>query len=217
MCAAPSHARPPSRQVTKTPSVAGEALRKSRKSEFFVCAGTTEGGFTDLTNVPPPFAVDREKASGFADLSNWLSSVGEALSSIRVPSALEVLDDRRLWSKVAIVTGASSGLGEETARTLCKGGARVIMACRDIASGTAAKKRILSSLEQSAGKSEERAHVTHTQGWVGVDVEHMGTLEVMELDVADMVSVQVQRTPCAAASVCRCPGSGWPAVLPNPS
>jgi NAD(P)-dependent dehydrogenase (short-subunit alcohol dehydrogenase family) len=40
--------------------------------------------------------------------------------------------------RTAIVTGANSGIGLVTARELARAGARVIMACRDVAKGTAA-------------------------------------------------------------------------------
>ncbi len=46
--------------------------------------------------------------------------------------------------RVAVVTGANSGLGYHTARALAMKGARVIMACRNIKKGEEAKDRILS-------------------------------------------------------------------------
>ncbi len=45
----------------------------------------------------------------------------------------QVLDGIDLTSKLALVTGASSGLGVETSRALASKGARVVMAARDVA------------------------------------------------------------------------------------
>lgn len=61
---------------------------------------------------------------------------------------------------VVVVTGASSGIGEETARTLAARGAHVVLACRDRARGEAARARMT------------------------------GDTEVMELDLASLPSVE---------------------------
>jgi NAD(P)-dependent dehydrogenase (short-subunit alcohol dehydrogenase family) len=66
---------------------------------------------------------------------------------------------------VAIVTGANSGLGYETARALARKGATVIMAVRNLEKGHAAAERI---------EGEEPA----------------GNIEVLHLDLADLASVQ---------------------------
>lgn len=67
-------------------------------------------------------------------------------------------------SRVAIVTGSSSGIGFETARILARKGARVIIAVRNLQKGTDALARIKSTTQD-------------------VDVS------VMELDLADLHSV----------------------------
>jgi NAD(P)-dependent dehydrogenase (short-subunit alcohol dehydrogenase family) len=48
-----------------------------------------------------------------------------------------------LTGKIAIVTGASSGVGAETARVLALRGAHVIMACRDLARADEARQKLL--------------------------------------------------------------------------
>ena len=70
-----------------------------------------------------------------------------------------------LEGKVAVVTGANSGLGLETARALATDGATVIMACRSVEKAKAAKEAI------------EREPLS-------------GSLEVVELDLASLESVR---------------------------
>ena len=57
----------------------------------------------------------------------------------------EILEGLDLSGKKVLVTGASGGLGEETARALAAAGASVIMAARDNTKNSEAKERILSS------------------------------------------------------------------------
>ncbi|XP_031737895.1 short-chain dehydrogenase TIC 32 A, chloroplastic isoform X2 [Cucumis sativus] len=52
-----------------------------------------------------------------------------------------------LNSITAIVTGATSGIGEETARVLAKGGARIVIPARNLKAAEEAKARIVSELE----------------------------------------------------------------------
>lgn len=67
--------------------------------------------------------------------------------------------------KIAVVTGANSGLGYETARALARKGAHVTLACRDTGKGHAAGDRLH---QQTAG----------------------GSVEVMRLDLADLASIR---------------------------
>lgn len=67
--------------------------------------------------------------------------------------------------KVAIVTGANSGIGYETALELAKKGATVVMACRNLQKAEAAANQIRQS-------------------------NPVGTVDVMELDLGDLDSVR---------------------------
>jgi NAD(P)-dependent dehydrogenase (short-subunit alcohol dehydrogenase family) len=69
-----------------------------------------------------------------------------------------------LSGKTAIVTGANSGLGFETARMMAENGATVVMACRDLKKGRKAREKI-------------------------EDGDESADLRVMELDLASLDSI----------------------------
>ena len=71
--------------------------------------------------------------------------------------------------RIAVVTGANSGLGFETARTLAEKGATVVLACRNLALAGAAAERI----------------TTMTPG---------AAVEVAELDLASLASIRAAAT-----------------------
>ncbi len=78
----------------------------------------------------------------------------------------DVLEGVDLSGVLAVVTGASTGLGEETTRALAAHGAEVVMAVRDVDRGTAAAERVRASAGGGA------------------------TLEVRQLDLASLASVR---------------------------
>src|SRR5689334_18562568 len=82
-------------------------------------------------------------------------------------TAVEALRGQRLDGLTAIVTGASSGLGIETARALAVGGATVVLACRAVTAGEAVAAGLRADLPKNAGR-----------------------LEVAALDLSDLASVR---------------------------
>jgi protochlorophyllide reductase len=72
--------------------------------------------------------------------------------------------------RVALVTGASSGLGLETAKALAAKGATVVMACRSPRKGEEARQQLLAELAHGP-----QAH---------------GALDLLSLDLADLASVR---------------------------
>ena len=84
-------------------------------------------------------------------------------------TAEEVSAGIDLTGKNAIVTGANTGIGEETARVLALRGAKVIMACRNLQKANAARDRILAGAGGSVAA---------------------GNLEVMLLDLNSLAGVR---------------------------
>jgi NAD(P)-dependent dehydrogenase (short-subunit alcohol dehydrogenase family) len=82
-------------------------------------------------------------------------------------TAAEVLEGVDLAGYRAVVTGASSGIGTETARALAAAGADVTMAVRNVAAGN----RVAEELRASLGA-------------------HAGQLQVTHLDLADLSTVR---------------------------
>ena len=77
----------------------------------------------------------------------------------------QVLEGIDLSGKLAVVTGASAGLGVETSRALASAGARVVMAVRDTAKGEKAAAQIRESVPDAQ-------------------------LEIRELDLSSLASVR---------------------------
>jgi len=71
-------------------------------------------------------------------------------------TADQVARDITLQDKNTIVTGSNTGIGKETARVLCKMGANVFMACRDIQKAESAKIDILKEIGENFS---EKLHV----------------------------------------------------------
>ncbi len=67
-------------------------------------------------------------------------------------SALQVSENHDLAGKVAVITGASSGIGKEAAKVLLVRGARVILPVRSLSKGEAVKKEL-----------EEECAATHSR------------------------------------------------------
>ncbi|GLD92509.1 hypothetical protein PINS_up001068 [Pythium insidiosum] len=92
-----------------------------------------------------------------------------------------------LHRKLAVVTGANSGIGFETALELARHGAHVVLACRNEARGREAVDKIRQTLQQdnantSSEQQQPQQPPRHQQ-------QH-GDVEFMQLDVSDLGSVQ---------------------------
>lgn len=143
-------------------------LSAAQKSAI-VAAGTVQVGlfaaaWWDL-NRRQPEQLNGSKAAWRAGL--FLNTVGPLsyFAAGRKTSDWTEADMPSQTGRVAIVTGANSGLGFETARALAQHGATVILACRNLQKAEAAAIRILAT-------------------------NPPGRVEVMALDLGDLDSVR---------------------------
>ncbi|XP_047080491.1 short-chain dehydrogenase TIC 32, chloroplastic-like isoform X2 [Lolium rigidum] len=97
----------------------------------------------------PPWIFSRKGASGFS----WASTADQVTQGLSAAGL------------TAIVTGASSGIGAETARVLAARGAHVVMAARNLAAAESVRQAVLAD-------------------------NPAATLDVMELDLSSMASVR---------------------------
>lgn len=81
------------------------------------------------------------------------------------PTALEVVDGVDLTGRVCVITGASAGLGRESARALAKTGAHVILAARN------------------------RVALADTEAWIRAEVPDAATSTV-ELELTSLVAIR---------------------------
>ena len=91
-------------------------------------------------------------------------------------TALQILHGRDLTGSVAVVTGANSGIGFETARALACHGCSVVMACRDKEKAEVAINRI--KTERPLAKCE----------WLHLDLESMETVKTFVMKFSLMHS-----------------------------
>jgi NAD(P)-dependent dehydrogenase (short-subunit alcohol dehydrogenase family) len=108
-------------------------------------------------------------------------------------TASEVLDGVDLTGKTALVTGANSGIGFETARALCKAGAAVIVAARDEEKASDAARRI-SGLTGTSGTTlvvdlADLDSVNKAASSVS------GTLDILVNNAGVMAIPELTRTP----------------------
>jgi NAD(P)-dependent dehydrogenase (short-subunit alcohol dehydrogenase family) len=85
----------------------------------------------------------------------------------RDTSTREVLEGIDLSGKIALITGGSSGLGQETARALAEKGAEVILTARDVAKGDA----VTAEVEAGAATSVLAVSAPELEGRGGLYLE----------------------------------------------
>lgn len=88
--------------------------------------------------------------------------------------------------RVVIVTGANSGIGLETTRALVARGAHVVMACRDVDRGEAARRRLASGPGTAAVEQVDLADLDSVAGLVDRLATDLDRLDALVCNAAIM-------------------------------
>ena len=102
------------------------------------------------------------------------------MSSTAVPQRWTTAAMPDLTGQIALVTGANSGLGLESARALLAKGATVVLGCRSLAKAEQARQELLFNSAATASLSQDR-------------------IALLELDLADLESVRRAAQQLAAS------------------
>src|SRR3954469_25028561 len=114
-------------------------------------------------------------------------------------TATDVIAGIDLTGKRAVVTGASSGLGEETARVLATAGADVTIAVRNLQAGTQAAARIIASSDNPrvhvslldlADQRSVKAFVAEWEAPLDILVDNAGVMANPETRTAEGWEIQ---------------------------
>jgi NAD(P)-dependent dehydrogenase (short-subunit alcohol dehydrogenase family) len=111
-------------------------------------------------------------------------------------TAAEVVHDVDLYGRHAVVTGASSGIGVETARTLASAGAEVTLAVRNVEAGEKAPDAIDEKLPAGAGELHvARLDLADPASVAGFVRAWTGPLHILVNNAGVMALPQLTRTP----------------------
>jgi NAD(P)-dependent dehydrogenase (short-subunit alcohol dehydrogenase family) len=111
-------------------------------------------------------------------------------------TAAEVIDDVDLRGRRAVVTGASSGIGVETARALAAAGAEVTLAVRDTDAGTRVVAGLAAELPPGAGPlTVTRLDLADRSTVAAFTASWSGPLHILVANAGVMGLPQLTRTP----------------------
>src|SRR3954447_11498531 len=137
-----------------------------------------------MGNSPAPESRCAKPGSG-SDVATWASVCSRGPNGGCRPrrflsvvwTAARLVDVR---GRTALITGGNSGIGFHTARELAAHGARVVLACRDIASAEAAAARMSGTPEivqlDLASRASVRAAAESWDGPLDVLINNAGVM-----------------------------------------
>ncbi|MEV6759950.1 SDR family NAD(P)-dependent oxidoreductase [Streptomyces sp. NPDC051105] len=111
-------------------------------------------------------------------------------------TAAEVVDGVDLHGRRAVVTGASSGIGVETARALASAGADVTLAVRNTDAGDRVAARLAAELPPESGKlTVARLDLADRSTVAAFVADWQGPLHILVNNAGVMAPAEITRTP----------------------
>ena len=101
----------------------------------------------------------------------------------------------QLENKVAVVTGAASGIGKEIARTFAQAGASVVIADRDAAAAHAAANELGGGRARTMGVGMDVTSESEVDSGVAAVVETFGRLDILVSNAGIQIVAPLDRLP----------------------
>src|ERR1700722_5068172 len=103
----------------------------------------------------------------------------------------------QLENKVAVVTGAASGIGKEIARTFARAGASVVIADRDAAAAHAAANELDSGRVRTMGVGMDGTSESQVDSGIDAVVETFGRIDVLVSNAGIQIVAPLDQLPFA--------------------
>jgi len=103
----------------------------------------------------------------------------------------------QLENKVAVVTGAASGIGKEIARTFARAGASVVIADRDAAAAHAAANELDSGRVRTMGVGMDVTSESQVDSGIDAVVETFGRIDVLVSNAGIQIVAPLDQLPFA--------------------
>ena len=109
----------------------------------------------------------------------------------------------RLRNKIAMITGATSGIGAVMARCFAEQGAKVVLAARRSDKGNAIVNEILAAGGQAAFCRMDQANEDEVRAAIEFTVKSFGTINILVNNAVDAEATAVEAHVSGARTHCR--------------
>ena len=101
----------------------------------------------------------------------------------------------RLKDKVAVITGAASGIGKEIARTFAAAGAAVVIADRNVAAAQAAARELAGSGSRTLAVAMDVTSESDVESGIGQVIANFGRIDVLVSNAGIQIVAPLEQLP----------------------